>query len=578
MHLHRLILIFLFYPLLLSAQPWDEGRQPKVQYLLNDDFSDDRAAGAVNGTYAFPGPGLRTVTDTESKLSLSGGNLVFSGGNASPGWSDPSIEESSFTPQDGAILCAGVNILATDAYMGFGLARINFTSAYLFEFSNTGLIGTASAFGSAFKSIGSYSTGNYKFAITTFNTPTANNRDAFFFVKGGAYSQYTLVYMLQQTVVGPLAPSVRNYSSTNTFDYLRVPTSTFIPAPLLSDSFTRANGAIGSTDGLGHQEKNGGGGLAWSGSTWGILGNAATNAPGVGGELLLNPDLEAPYLASGVATNWSKSGTPTPTEETTIVYSGSSSQKMVSSADNEYVYQKPTTVIGSWYMMSGWGYEATGDASSTLSIGHLYLPSGNGTKSISPNSTWTQFISTGRANRTDAYIRLLHTTTTSSTGYLDDCSIKQLNLTNCLSLSPALSTPNVIIDCSFIRGTTGFQTGIAACWDDTTYTNGILCYYDGNGVVNVDGVVNGLYTNLITGAITYSDGAPLRLVCNPSGNELRAYYNNAAVGTPKTTGVWPGWTNFTKIGKFITWTNPCITNIVVRARGNEGQYNILDKY
>ena len=45
-----------------------------VAYLLNDQFSDvpDVAAGAVNGTYANPTGGLRTVVDTNNKLSITG--------------------------------------------------------------------------------------------------------------------------------------------------------------------------------------------------------------------------------------------------------------------------------------------------------------------------------------------------------------------------------------------------------------------------------------------------------------------------------------------------------------------------
>ncbi|MBM3136394.1 MAG: hypothetical protein FJZ89_14160, partial [Chloroflexi bacterium] len=58
-------------------------------YLLRDNFDDVLAAGSVNGTYAVPGPGTRTVTDAESKLSLSGGVLSISGGKAAPAYGDP---------------------------------------------------------------------------------------------------------------------------------------------------------------------------------------------------------------------------------------------------------------------------------------------------------------------------------------------------------------------------------------------------------------------------------------------------------------------------------------------------------
>lgn len=51
-------------------------RDPRV--LLEDLFN----GSAINGNYW-------TVTDTESKLSVSGGNLVCAGGKAAPAWGDP---------------------------------------------------------------------------------------------------------------------------------------------------------------------------------------------------------------------------------------------------------------------------------------------------------------------------------------------------------------------------------------------------------------------------------------------------------------------------------------------------------
>lgn len=61
------------------------------QATVRDDFTAELAAGAINGTDASPGPGERTVADTESKLSISDGRGIFSGGKASPEFNDPGI-------------------------------------------------------------------------------------------------------------------------------------------------------------------------------------------------------------------------------------------------------------------------------------------------------------------------------------------------------------------------------------------------------------------------------------------------------------------------------------------------------
>lgn len=42
-------------------------------YWLNDKFATLVSAGNVNGTFAQPIGGKRTITDTENKLSITGG-------------------------------------------------------------------------------------------------------------------------------------------------------------------------------------------------------------------------------------------------------------------------------------------------------------------------------------------------------------------------------------------------------------------------------------------------------------------------------------------------------------------------
>lgn len=61
---------------------------------------------------------------------------------------------------------------------------------------------------------------------------------------------------------------------------IRVPQSLFNVVPLASDSFNRSNGALGTTDGAGHAEANGGSGLAWTSQlgTWAISSNLATSS------------------------------------------------------------------------------------------------------------------------------------------------------------------------------------------------------------------------------------------------------------------------------------------------------------
>lgn len=59
---------------------WDTAQS----YTLQDQFTTALSAGSVNGTSAEPTGGTRTVTDTESKLSIASGALTFAGGKATP--------------------------------------------------------------------------------------------------------------------------------------------------------------------------------------------------------------------------------------------------------------------------------------------------------------------------------------------------------------------------------------------------------------------------------------------------------------------------------------------------------------
>lgn len=55
---------------------------PAPVYLLRDLFSNDVAAGALNGTPAVPGPGTRSVTDGSAVAAAGSGRLVINGNPA----------------------------------------------------------------------------------------------------------------------------------------------------------------------------------------------------------------------------------------------------------------------------------------------------------------------------------------------------------------------------------------------------------------------------------------------------------------------------------------------------------------
>ena len=78
--------IYSAHDAIIGVQSALGGRGGGLRYLLRDEFTTDRAAGAVNGTAAEPGPGgNRYVVDTGNKLSIDN-SRVYMATPASAAW------------------------------------------------------------------------------------------------------------------------------------------------------------------------------------------------------------------------------------------------------------------------------------------------------------------------------------------------------------------------------------------------------------------------------------------------------------------------------------------------------------
>ena len=77
--------IYSVHDAIIGVQSALGGRGGGLRYLLRDEFTTDRAAGAVTGTAAEPGPGTRSVVDTQSVVQIVGDGLHI-GHTATAGW------------------------------------------------------------------------------------------------------------------------------------------------------------------------------------------------------------------------------------------------------------------------------------------------------------------------------------------------------------------------------------------------------------------------------------------------------------------------------------------------------------
>lgn len=244
-------------------------------YLLNDTFTANRAGGAVNGTDAETGPGRRQVTDTGNTESITGSRLTVVN---SAGTRDPNhIYACGYAL--GRVMVAEVTPGGTgnNARVGFGwTTSSNLLDAGL-RFATGGALAPSRSPGAG-PNVATFSSAtSYRVAVVMLLD------GALFFIKGGAYTNWTLLWIERNYVVAldtfrvgiQAIAAAQSYTS----DYIRVPADKWLPAPLVSDGFS----VWGTSDGLGHAEGvagglgSGGSGLAYSTvGTWQASGGVAS--------------------------------------------------------------------------------------------------------------------------------------------------------------------------------------------------------------------------------------------------------------------------------------------------------------
>jgi len=178
----------------------------RLRYLLNDEFRDARAAGAVNGTFATPGPGLRTVTDTNGKISTVGGVLNFATGAAV----NDAVRYEVQARLAGRTLYWRVTPSDTNGIINLGWdANTSGAITDYLSFAAAGVINLVVNGGAAF-AVGAYTAVPYE-VISTMRAA-----GLFWYIKGGAFTNWRFLF---QTTVGAAVayPAVAAGSATSVF-------------------------------------------------------------------------------------------------------------------------------------------------------------------------------------------------------------------------------------------------------------------------------------------------------------------------------------------------------------------------
>ena len=213
-----------------------------VRYLLCDEFHDTRAAGAVNATVATPGPGTRAAKDTAgTTLSIGSGIATLDGGGAA---ADPSLFWDAQTREAGRLLI--VSFVNND---GGKRGRAGWAVAQNVEIAelcaNWNHVSKIRFFPGTSLDIAYAAGTTYEIALVL------GAVGGYALVKGGVYTTWTFAFHLLTNSAASPYPGI---ASTDTavidagVQWIRVPARLWLPRPAAYDSFTRANGAIGTSE------------------------------------------------------------------------------------------------------------------------------------------------------------------------------------------------------------------------------------------------------------------------------------------------------------------------------------------
>lgn len=207
-----------------------------IKWLLNDSFNDTLTAGNVHGTAATPGPGTRTVVDTDTD-GVSVGSGVITHANPNGGHGDPGYWLSAVTRAAGRLMVSEISIAHTNkqTVFGFDVNQSGSASeqAILFDTDGNIIIRETSS-----GDVVAYTAASHYLAIVLRTT------GAYYFIKGGAFTNWTLWWIDATASAATLYPVFYNITTgqTKTLDFLRVPQQTWLPTPLAYDTFTASNG------------------------------------------------------------------------------------------------------------------------------------------------------------------------------------------------------------------------------------------------------------------------------------------------------------------------------------------------
>lgn len=289
------------------------------------------------------------------------------------------------------------------------------------------------------------------------------------------------------------------------------------------DGFDRADGGLGTE---------------WTGSSWTISSNAATNTPALGAELLSDPGLEANYTA-GACDTFTKAGTPT-VAQSADVHGGSKAQEFTPTALNDSLYltyAPGAPGLGKWYEYSIYAKRMAGTQSVNSIKASIWQPTGDNPIQRIIDSSYGEHVITLRSmSSAQSFYVYGVLQASSSSGYdtviVDDMSLKPITLSSLFAtrlFNSADTTLRVLIsdmngkEYPLYAENSGQVAGLALNVDDPSNpANFVVVWHDGL-TIHVEKCVAGVWTRVTNYNSLWRSGSYLQVV--KSGTTYSIYYD-----------------------------------------------------
>ena len=452
------------------------------RYLFRDEFS----AGST------PNPAFWTITDTESKISVSAGNLVFSGGKATPAWADPALVSKApyvWARVAGLTIEWQVTPGAANKFLAIGLSdstgsqSTNISNAIWWD--STGVLAASSL--STRRNIPlAYSAAQVLWARIVLKAT-----GAFYYVSTDNRATWYLIWVDSTVTTTPLYAFIESYNAALTASACYVYQGTVQP-PLVNVA-------------------------------------AGTVTPTVGAELLTDPGLED-WASATDLTSWVESlaGLTTINRESVDIHGGTYAARTdVVNGDGYGIYRALSLAAMRWVRASVWAKSSGGQSFSF----------GLGTQTaalIVTTTSYVQYFNTLRSTGLNDAIRIYRGSSGTYSMFYDDASLVPLTLSSLLG-TPQTGSKQGIFDCS-PKIDAGYQSGMIFNWDgDGTDAgiDGLLAYVDrAANAYKLVKILSGVYTELVTGS-TYTADAQWRgeRIDDGTNMNVAVYKAGVQVGT-----------------------------------------------